>query len=139
VILTIWFFAITVSVFEISIVWKVKPLYNFIVNSSYGGLTGLAFSIGLSMAVASMFGAAGTIAMAGAVLGTLITATIYRFRLIEMTISIYRALLDIAQATKRAYASARVSIRESVRRIKHGAFTVAHPIQTVKGMNPHTL
>jgi hypothetical protein len=135
----IWFFALTVSAFELTIVWKVQPLYRFITTTQYGGLIGIGFSIGLSLMIAGMFGAAGTIAMAGAVLGTIITAVVYKLRLIEATFTIYRAVRDIIRALGNFFASVRGAVIDVRDRYRSGvastkrAYGIArHPIRTIR-------
>ena len=103
-------FGLIVSAFEITVVWKVQPLYRFITNHQYGTLTGIIFSVSLSLMVASFFGAAGTIAMGGAVLGTLITAVIYEFKLIEAAIAIKEAVVTFNQAIHNFVATVRDSV-----------------------------
>lgn len=127
-IMVICFFGSIVAFFEMMLVWRIKPLYKFITETSYGSLIGIIMSILLSILVADMFGAAGTIAMGGAVLGTIITAIVYKLRLLEMIVSIVKAWRGVVPP-----------VRNTIRRTLRSGYAVVHPIKHLKGNNPHVL
>lgn len=127
-IMVICFFGSVVAFFEMMLVWRIQPLYKFITETSYGALIGVIFSIMLSIFIANVFGAAGTIAMAGAVLGTIITAIVYKLRVLEMLAAIVEAWRGVVPP-----------VRNTARRTRRGGYAVIHPIKHFKGNNPHTI
>jgi uncharacterized MnhB-related membrane protein len=136
----IWLFAFTVAAFEISVVWKVPSLYRFITTNRHGSLIGVSFSIALSVFMSSLFGAAGTIAMGGAVLGTLITAFVYKFRIMELCVYTVRGVKEISSAVKRSFTiihnsfvDTRDRFRATIATVKRYWFTVRHPVLAMRG------
>ncbi len=127
-IMVICFFGSIVAFFEMMLVWRIKPLYKFITETNYGSLIGVIMSILLSILVANMFGAAGTIAMGGAVLGTIITAIVYKLRLLEMIVAVVQAWRGVVPP-----------VRNTIRRTRRSGYAVVHPIKHLKGNNPHVL
>lgn len=132
-------FGCIVAAFEISLVWKVKPLYLLITETRYGMLFGILLSTFISMGMASVFGAAGMVVMGGAMLGTGITATVYYFRLIEITITIMNAMRDFARATKTFIITVRDTAVRTIARVRRFSYAVAHPVSVLRSGNPHPI
>jgi len=131
--LTIFFmFGVVTAMFELYLVWKIKFLYKFITTSQYGEVLGIFFSIALSLLISALFGAAGVIVMAGAVISTIITAITYRLKIIP-------TVLNFIQATHDAIVGFFDGVRTFIRNVKRIYFTLRHPIHHVKGRNPYVL
>lgn len=133
----IMMFAAIVSIFEISIVWNVKPIYRLITETKYGGLIGVGLSVLLSMFMASVFGAAGMVVMGGAMLGTLTTAVVYYFRLIEIAISLWEATRSFINATKEFISSIRDTTKRTLMRVRRFSYAFMHPVVVARNGNPH--
>jgi hypothetical protein len=136
---TIMFFACVVAAFEISIVWKIKPVYILITETKYGGLIGVALSVMLSSLLAGFFGATGMIVMGGAIFGTIITATIYYLGLIEFTLEVFNSVKSFIVSTQQFISNTRDAINRMVARSRRLYYGARHPLASARHGNPNSI